>query len=113
MSQTSGDIVQYSLEGYVESHWVPLQVTVLDPRDNISVLAANVTGVSGVDLAGSRFPMLPVHGLHYRCAPSESIYSNNVAMKKMLPLSGLTITLVGFFLAWCLRISSLSLRRST
>lgn len=81
-SVSSGDIVEYSLEGYVESHWVPLQVSVLDPHDNTSVLAANVTGVSGGWILLDRFPMPPVHGRITDVPPSESIYSNNVAMEK-------------------------------
>ena len=97
-SVSGGDIVQYSLEGYVESHWVPLQVTVLNASDSSSglsrssssvsapssshALLANVTGVSGGWAFLDRFPMPPVHGRITDVPTFESFYSNDVGMSE-------------------------------
>ena len=71
-------IVQYSLEGYVNTHWIPLRVSMLNPEtgENIS----NVTGVAGGWIVIDRFPMPPVNGLITLVPENELIFTNNVAV---------------------------------
>ncbi len=101
-----GNIVQYSLEGYVDTHWVPLRVSVLEAPNSSSVSSsslppapsssssggggqdggeprgpvANVTGVSGGWIWLDRFPMPPLNGRITAVPDHESIFSNDVAV---------------------------------
>lgn len=94
---SGGDVVQYSMEGYVESHWMPLKVSVLNVSQTITnsqtsssfthATMANVTGVSGGWVYLDRFPMPPVHGRITDVPESESFYSNNVGMAESVARS--------------------------
>jgi hypothetical protein len=73
-----GVAVQYSLEGYVDTHWVPLRVSAFDSKTGSII--ANVTGVVGGWMFIDRFPMPPVHGRITAAPPGESVFSNDVAV---------------------------------
>ena len=72
-----GVTAEYSLEGYVDTHWVPMRVSTIDAVTN-EILVSNVTGVAGGWIMIDRFPMPPINGQITHVPDGESIFSNNV-----------------------------------
>jgi hypothetical protein len=75
-----GVVAQYSLEGYVDTHWILLRVSAKESATGH--VTSNVTGVVGGWIFIDRFPMPPLHGLLTKVPDGQSIFSNDVAISE-------------------------------
>ena len=76
-----GIAVQYSLEGYVATHWIPFRVSTINATTG-NTMVTNVTGVSGGWMFIDRFPMPPTHGQITHVPVGQSVFSNQVAFSE-------------------------------